>query len=56
MQHELLQTNLSLDEAERLQEKYQLKIKKRNRKILSTSDTKKIKRIVGVDVSYYTKT
>ena len=53
MQHELLQTNLSLDEAERLQEKYSQKLKNQEHKILKISDIKEIKWVVGVDVSYY---
>jgi len=53
MQHELLQTNLSLDEAERLQEIYSQKLKNQEHKILKISDTKEIKWVVGVDVSYY---
>jgi deoxyinosine 3'endonuclease (endonuclease V) len=53
MQHELLQTNLSLDEAERLQDKYSQKLKKQEYKILKISDIKKINWVVGVDISYY---
>jgi len=53
MQHELLQTNLSLDEAERLQEKYSQKLKNQEHKILKISEIKEIKWVVGVDVSYY---
>jgi len=53
MQHELLQTNLSLDEAERLQEKYSQKLKNKERKILKISDIKEINRVVAVDISYY---
>jgi deoxyribonuclease V len=55
MQHELLQTNLSLDEAERLQEKYSQKLKNQEHKILKISDIKKINWVVGVDISYYNK-
>ena len=53
MQHELLQTNLSLDEAERLQEKYSQKLKDQEHKILNLLDIKEINWVVGVDVSYY---
>ncbi len=53
MLHELLQTNLSLDEAERLQEKYHREIKNHNNNIIKSIDIKKINWIVGVDVSYY---
>jgi len=53
MQHELLQTNLSLDEAERLQEKYSQKLKNQEHKNLKISEIKGIKWVVGVDVSYY---
>jgi deoxyribonuclease V len=53
MQHELLQTNLSLDEVERLQEKYSQKLKNQEHKILKISDSKGINWVVGVDVSYY---
>jgi len=53
MQHELLQTGLSLDEAESIQEKYSQKLKNQEHKILKISDTKEIKWVVGVDVSYY---
>lgn len=53
MQHELLQTNLSLDEAERLQEKYSQKLKNKERKILKISDIKEINWVVAVDISYY---
>ncbi len=53
MQHELLQTNLSLDEAEHLQEKYHQKLKIQESKIIKILDIKKISWIVGVDVSYY---
>jgi hypothetical protein len=53
MQHELLQTNLSLDEAERLQDKYSQKLKKQEYKILKISDIKKINWVVGVEVRRY---
>ena len=53
MQHELLQTNLSLDEAESLQEKYSQKLKIQEYNIQKISDVKGIKWVVGVDVSYY---
>ncbi len=53
MQHELLQTNLSLDEVERLQEKYSQKLKNKERKILKISDIKEINWVVAVDISYY---
>lgn len=53
MQHELLQTNLTLDEAERLQEKYHQIIKDQESIISKSSDVKKVRWVVGVDVSYY---
>ncbi len=53
MQHELLQIDLTLDEAERLQEKYSQKLKHQEHKILNISDIKEINRVAGVDVSYY---
>lgn len=53
MQHELLQTNLSFDEAERLQEKYSQNIRNYDFNRKKNFDLKKIKWIVGVDVSYY---
>ena len=55
MQHELLQTNLSLDEAERLQEKYSLILKKKNQKSVINTKIKDIEWVVGVDISYYNK-
>ncbi|MBY9015188.1 MAG: endonuclease V [Candidatus Lokiarchaeota archaeon] len=53
MQHELLQTDLTLNEAGRLQEKYSQKLKHQEHKTLDTSDIKEINWVVGVDVSYY---
>jgi deoxyribonuclease V len=53
MQHELLQANLTLDEAERLQEKYHHIIKDQEVKISKSLDVERIRWIVGVDVSYY---
>jgi deoxyribonuclease V len=53
MEHELLQTNLSFDEAASLQEKYRQKIKNYNSDRKKKLDLNKIKWIVGVDVSYY---
>jgi len=53
MQHELLQTNLTLIEAERLQEKYCQKLKIREHTIPKISDIEEIKWVVGVDVSFY---
>jgi len=53
MRHELLETDLSLEEAESLQEKYSQKLKNQEGETPKISDTKKITWIVGVDVSYY---
>jgi len=53
MKHELLQINLTLDEAERLQEKYSQKLKHQEHKILDILDFKEINWVGGVDVSYY---
>jgi deoxyribonuclease V len=53
MQHELLQTNISFDEAKQLQEKYRQKIKDQKLDFIKDFDVKKINWIVGVDVSYY---
>jgi len=53
MQHELLQTNLSLDEVERLQEKYSQKLKNQEHKILKISDSREFKWVAGVDISYF---
>lgn len=53
MEHELLQINITLDEAERLQEKYSQKLKKQENEIIKISDIKQIKWVAGVDVSYY---
>ncbi len=55
MQHELLQINLSLDEAKALQKKYSQKLKNQEHKILKISDIKEINWVVGVDISYYNK-
>lgn len=53
MKHELFQIDLTLDEAERLQEKYSQKLKDQEHKILNLLDIKEINWVVGVDVSYY---
>jgi deoxyribonuclease V len=52
MKHELLQIDLTLDEAERLQEKYSQKLKHQEHKILNILDIKEINWVVGVDISY----
>ncbi|MFX0011138.1 MAG: endonuclease V [Candidatus Hermodarchaeota archaeon] len=53
MQHELLQTNLTLVKAEGLQEKYHQIINDQKVILSKSSDVKKIRWVVGVDVSYY---
>jgi len=53
MQHELLQTNLSLDEAESIQEKYSQKIKIQGQEIIKIIESREIKWVVGVDMSYF---
>ena len=55
MQHELLQIDLTLEEAERLQEKYSQKLKKHENEIIKISNINDINWVVGVDVSYYTE-
>ncbi len=52
MQHELLQTDLSLEEAEAIQEKYSQILKNQKPVFLQYN---RIKWVVGVDVSYYDK-
>ena len=53
MQHELLQTSLSLDEAESIQEKYSQKLKNQEQEITKITDSREIKWVAGVDISYF---
>ncbi len=53
MQHELLQTSLSLEEAESIQEKYSQKLKSQDQANTKVIDSNEIRWVVGVDVSYY---
>jgi len=53
MQHELLKTGLSLEEAESIQEKYSQKLKNQEQEIAKITDSREIKWVVGVDISYY---
>ena len=55
MKHELLQKNLSLDEAEALQKKYCLILKKKSQKSVINTKIKDIEWVAGVDISYYKK-
>jgi deoxyribonuclease V len=52
MQHELLQSGLSLEEAIFIQEKYSQILKSQEQEIIKITDSREIKRVVGVDVSY----
>lgn len=53
MRHELLKTDLSLEDAESIQEKYSQKLKNQENKTLKITEINKINWIVGADVSYY---
>jgi len=53
MQHELLREDLDLEEAEHLQTKYYSIIKKQEDATYKCSSLKDLKRVVGVDISYY---
>jgi deoxyribonuclease V len=53
MQHELLKTGLSLEEAESIQEKYSQNLKNQEQEIAKITNIKEIKWVVGVDVSYF---
>ena len=53
MQHELLQSNLSIDDAETLQKKYSIVLKKQQQEIIKITNIKQAKWVVGVDISYY---
>jgi len=53
MQHELLQKDFSLDEAEALQKKYNLILKKKSQKSVISAKIKDVEWVVGVDISYY---
>ena len=53
MQHELLQPGLSLEEAESIQEKYVQKLRSQEQEIIKITDSREIKWVVGVDMSYF---
>ncbi len=53
MQHELLREDLDLEEAEHLQTKYYSIIKKQENSTYKYPPLKDLKRVVGVDISYY---
>ena len=55
MTYELLQKDFSSDEAEALQKKYSLILKKKNQKSVINTKIKDIEWVVGVDISYYNK-
>ncbi len=55
MQHELLQKDFSLDEAEAFQKKYSLILKKKSQKSEINTKINDIEWVVGVDISYYNK-
>lgn len=55
MQHELLWKDFSLDEAEAIQKKYSLILKKKSQKSVIHKKIKDIEWVVGVDISYYNK-
>lgn len=53
MRHELLQMDLSLEEAESIQDKFSQKVKSQEQEIIKITDCREIKWVVGVDVSYF---
>lgn len=55
LSHELLKDDYTIEQADFLQEKYRAFIKEHSQEIIDISDIERIKRIVGVDVVYYTK-
>ncbi len=55
MKHELLRTNISLEEAVKIQKKYSRLLKESDQKITKISDIEQIKWIAGVDISYHTE-
>ncbi len=55
MSHELLQQNFTFKQAEELQIKYSYSIQKENRYNLDIKDYDNIKRIMGVDISFFNK-
>lgn len=53
MTHELLRTNISLEEAVKIQKKYSRILKESDQRITKITGIEQIKWIVGIDISYF---
>ena len=53
MTHELLRTNISLEEAVKIQKKYSRILKESDQRITKITGIEQIKKVAGVDISYF---